>query len=102
MEVLCDHACQESLILQGLFVEIVYHEKNLDDVFFDDFGFESWDLRPHLSLEELHENCEHVLVLVAVGREFDHDLASQYHRAFAEPILHILLDLQIVGSFLSV
>ena len=102
MEVLCDHARQESLIFQGLFVEIVNHEKNLDDVFFDDFGFESWDLRPHLSLEELHENCEHVLVLVAVGREFDHDLASQYHRAFAEPILHILLDLQIVGSFLSV
>lgn len=102
MEVVRHDACKESLIFQCLLVEIVDHEKYLDDILLDNLRFERGHLRTHLRLQKLHQDREHVLVLVAVRREFDHDLASEYHRAFAESILNVGLDFEVVGSFLGV
>lgn len=102
VEVLGYNARQESFVLELLLVEIIDEKQDLDDVFFDNFGFEGWNLGPHLSLQQLHKDGQHVLVFVAIGGKLRHDLASEDDRAFTKSVLYILLYLEVVRAFLRI
>ena len=95
VEVFCHNSSQKPLISQLLLIEVVNQEQYLDHIFFDHFGFEGWDLRTHLGLEQLHQNGEKVCVLFTVSCELSHDLTGENHSAFAQPVLDVCVNSEL-------
>ena len=95
VEVLSHHPRQEPFVSQLLFVKVVDQQQYLDHVLFDNLRFEGRHLRPHLGLEELHQDGEQICVLFTVGGELGHDLARENDGALAQPVLDVGVDTEL-------